>query len=356
MSRRVVSSNHSDAHDADSSTSSEPASRRNRGNQAARHPGPRSVRSGDTSTPARMPADDILVSPQASEGFIDARQLKPGPSVAERIEDPRIGGNPGMLVRPKIVNFPSRRKERQTAAVHGIVRRIVVLVLVVLIVAGCGWAAFLSPLFRYDASTAVITGTNQWIDASQVESIVDADNGTSLLLVDSHSIASKLDAIVGVSDVKVQRRFPHGLVVTFTSAQPAAVLHVTSDNSLVPVTQDGEQLVKQSDESAYGSIPRIDVDSVDAVANNEATAQAVKVLGGLGSALAARVTSTTAPTRDSITSVMDDGVTVLWGDSSDIAFKASVVSAILGKKDAGDANYASLTYINVSSADSPIIK
>ncbi len=353
MSRRVISSNHSDAHDADSLIPNGPAQQ---SNNAARHPEPRSVRSGDTSTPARMPADDILVSPQASEGFIDARQLKPGPSVAERIEDPRIGGNPGMLVRPKIMNFPSRRKERQTAAVHGIVRRIVIFVLVALIVAGCGWAAFLSPLFRYDASTAVITGTNQWVDASQIESIVDADNGKSLLLVDSHGIASKLDAIVGVSDVKVQRRFPHGLAVTFTSAQPAAVLHVTSDNSLVPVTQDGEQLVKQADESAYASIPRIDVDSADAVANNEATAQAVKVLGGLGSALAARVTSTTAPTRDSITSVMDDGVTVLWGDSSDIAFKASVVSAILGKKDTGDASYASLTYINVSSADSPIIK
>lgn len=303
-----------------------------------------------------MPADDILVSAKASEGFVDARKLKPGPSVAERIENPQAGGNPGMLVRPKIVNFPARRKERHTAAIHGAARRIIVMLLVALLVAGCAWTALFSPLFRYDASTAVVSGLNQWVDSSQVESIVDAENGRSLLLVDSRDIASKLDAIVGVDDVTVQRRFPHGLAVTFTSAQPAAVLHVTSDGSLVPVTEDGEQLVRQSDESAYASIPRIDVDSADAAANNEAISQAVKVLGGMGQALAARVTNTTAPTRDSITSVMDDGVTVLWGDSSDISFKASVVSAILGKKDAGDADYASLAYINVSSADSPIIK
>lgn len=303
-----------------------------------------------------MPADDLLTSERAGEGFVDARRLKPGPSVAERIEDPSVGGKPGPLVRPKIVSFPARRKERRTAAVHNAARRILTLVLVVALIAGCIWGAFFSPLFRYDASTAVITGTNQWVDASQIEQIVDEDNGKSLLLVDSRDLAKRLDGIVGVSGATVQRRFPHGLAVSLTSAQPAAVLHVTSDNSLVPVTQDGEQLVRQSDESAYASIPRIDVDSADAAANNEAISQAVKVLGGLGSELAARVTSTTAPTRDSITSVMNDGVTVLWGDSTDIAFKASVVSAILAKKDAGDADYASLTYINVSSADSPIIK
>lgn len=311
---------------------------------------------GGADTPRGMLPDDILVSSRSHQGFVDARSLDPDASVPERLDAPGDGGAGGMLLRPKVVSYPQRRKERTMAMAHRITRRVVVLMLVAVLVVTGGWVLFFSPVFRYDPAQTQLSGLNQWVDQDAVSRIISTDSGSSLFLVHSEKIRAELDDLVGVSDVTVRRTFPHGLTVSLTSAEPAAVLHVTSDDTLVPVTADGERLQTQSAPGAYNGIPRIDVSSADAATNDAAIAEAIKVMGGFTDTLSPRVTSTTAATRDSVTSTIDDGVTVLWGDSEDIDFKVSVVEKILALKDAGDASYASITNINVSSADSPIIK
>ncbi|MDD6373139.1 MAG: FtsQ-type POTRA domain-containing protein, partial [Bifidobacteriaceae bacterium] len=284
-----------------------------------------------------------------AHAFVDPLEMEPRvPDDSPVLSEP--------TVRHKTSHSRRRLDERHRAMRSYVLRRVLIGVFIVAVVAFGVWLTLFSSVFRYDASQATVSGGNQWVDTSRINDIIDENNGKSLFLVNANDMASRIDQVVGVSDVTVQRQFPNTVSVSFTADTPAAVLHVTTDNELVPVNAEGEQLQQQSDESAYDGIPRIDVTDANAAKDDDAIAESVKVMDGFSDSLRPRVTGTTAPTRDSITSTIDDGVTVVWGDSSDIDFKVSVVEKIIAKKDGGDADFQSVTSINVSSPDSPIVK
>lgn len=293
----------------------------------------------------------------AAPDFLAPEAEGASPSVQQMITDPAYGGTPGIVVRPKRLRNTERIDQERRAQTRHRVFVTLRFILAAALVVAIFWALLCSPLLRYDASLTQVEGANQWVDGQAIERIVEDQNGRSLLVVGTEQKRRDLSALTGVSEVSVTRSFPHALTVQMTCATPAAVLHVTGDGTLVPVTADGEALMPQADESAYAGIPRIDVDTADAASNNEAVSQAVKVMAGFTPQITARVTSTSARTRDSITSTLDDGaITVQWGDAQDIDLKVLIVEKILSHKDAGDPDYEGITTITVSSPRAPIVK
>ena len=65
-----------------------------------------------------------------------------------------------------------------------------------------------------------------------------------------------------------------------------------------------------------------------------------------------RVTAVSANTQDSVTTTLDNGITIVWGDSAELKLKMAIVDKIMNDPNViGDKKQ-----INVSAPGRPIIK
>ncbi|KAA8815754.1 FtsQ-type POTRA domain-containing protein [Bifidobacterium callitrichos] len=305
---------------------------------------PRKAISGSTPDPSRSKPGD----------FVDARRLSSEDLVAKTLEE--NSGTLGLAIRPKVVDFTARAKERKRAGVRVTVLRIGVAVLSVVLVAALGWLLFLSPVLRLDPAQVTVSGANEWVSESDIRNIVNEQAGRSLVLVNTGGMTERMSAIPGVTSATASKRWPHGLAVNVESQRPAAMLKAAGGDSMTAVDSKARVLNSVAGASADG-IPVIEVKSVSSGLNNRAVKEALKVLDSLPESMRNAITKVTASTQDSVTVELDMGkdkgkYRIVWGDSSQMKLKKAVVDKILSDpKVIGDK-----TEVDVSAPLRPVLR
>ena len=86
-----------------------------------------------------------------------------------------------------------------------------------------------------------------------------------------------------------------------------------------------------AEKASVDGIPVITVADFTAALKQNAVKQALKVLSALPEDLRSQITSVTAETQDSVTTVLKSGYTIIWGNSSQMDFKKAIVRKTLEK-------------------------
>ena len=89
------------------------------------------------------------------------------------------------------------------------------------------WAVVFSPLLALRAGDVTVTGSDGTVQAADVQRIVAAHEGISLVRLDPAAMGREVaDSLVRVRAARVTRSWPHGLRVDLTMRRPIAVHEV----------------------------------------------------------------------------------------------------------------------------------
>ena len=198
------------------------------------------------------------------------------------------------------------------------------------LIAGAGaaalWVALLSPVFAYDQERLEASGFGTVVDPTQVEDIVAANDGTSLVLLNVAHVEDQLEDLVGVHEARVERVWPSGLRVTIDSAEPVAAIPV-AEGGFVLLDERGAQVAQE--EAAPADLPVVNV-PLDAE-DTRILDGVIEVIDQMPVELRDRVQDVEAETEDSIHFVLRDGPRVEWGSAEQSALKAEVLLVLLAE-------------------------
>ena len=129
------------------------------------------------------------------------------------------------------------------------------------------------------------------------------------------------------------------------------MLKVSGKDGLTAVDSETRVLNQVTDQTVKG-IPVIEVKNIDTALKQRSVQSAVTILDAMPESWRTKVTAVSANTQDSVTTTLDNGITIVWGDSSDIKLKMAIVDKIMNDPNViGDKKQ-----INVSAPGRPIIK
>ena len=266
-------------------------------------------------------------STSSAGGFVDARTIPPDRPVSGRIGTDQEDQGLGIFVRPKVLDFQARVREKKKVSRRLVLIRTGVVLLVMALIAGLAWLFFLSPVFRLQTDKIGVSGGNAWVSNDRVASIVARQGDRSLLLVSTNGVEEEISGMAGVTDAKVRKSFPHGLEVSFDAQEPTAVFKDAQDK-LTAVDRQGRVLNTVS--KPVKGVPVIQVSTVNRAQQDQAVRQTLRILSTMPEAMRHSVTKVTAETQDSITTELDQGNhVIIWGDGSDLKLKQAVVDKII---------------------------
>ena len=299
----------------------------------------RSARSASSSSRSLIKGNSVSVSKSAASksatsrstssagGFVDARAIPPDRPVSGRIGTDQEDQGLGIFVRPKVLDFQARVREKKKVSRRLVLIRTGVVVVVMALIAGLAWLLFLSPVFRLQTDKINVSGGNAWVSNDRVVSIVANQGDRSLLLISTNGVEQEISGMAGVTDAKVHKSFPHGLQVTFDAQEPTAVFK-DAQHKLTAVDRQGRVLNTVS--KPVEGVPVIQVATVKRAQQDQAVRQTLRILSTMPEAMRHSVTKVTAKTQDSITTELDQGKhVIIWGDGSDLKLKQAVVDKII---------------------------
>lgn len=203
------------------------------------------------------------------------------------------------------------------------------------VVAAAGWwALYRSEWFVVDS---VRVAGNSRVSTQDIVRVAAVPAGVPLASVDTDTIQAALGELPQVQQVRVERGWPHTVVITVTERTPVAVAHTGSGYILVD--SGGTAAGAAAAQPPHGMVV------IDGKPGSTAMAAAVAVLAGLPPAWT--VQGITAPTQDSVQVRLSGGVTVDFGSGQDVAKKVAVATALIAN------HYVT---INVSAPDAPTVK
>ncbi|WP_332460939.1 cell division protein FtsQ/DivIB [Bifidobacterium apousia] len=307
---------------------------KNAGGSRTRSPRSASSSSRSLVKGSRASASNAVASKSAESrstgsagGFVDARTIPPDRPVSGRIGTDQEDQGLGIFVRPKVLDFQARVREKKKVSRRLVLIRTAVVLLVMALIAGLSWLLFLSPVFRLQTDKIDVSGGNAWVSNDRVASIVARQGDRSLLLVSTNGVEEEISGMAGVTDAKVRKSFPHGLEVTFDAQEPTAVFKDAQDK-LTAVDRQGRVLNTVS--KPVKGVPVIQVSTVNRAQQDQAVRQTLRILSTMPEAMRHSVTKVTAETQDSITTELDQGNhVIIWGDGSDLKLKQAVVDKII---------------------------
>ncbi|HEY3200566.1 MAG TPA: FtsQ-type POTRA domain-containing protein [Actinomycetes bacterium] len=200
--------------------------------------------------------------------------------------------------------------------------KLVGLVLVVVALTALGWwAVWRSPLL--DVRRVEVVGAYH-VPAAEIRATAAVPMGQPLARLNAADIADRVESIARVADVAVARRWPHTVRIIVEERTPAVAVAGTGGFVLVDGTgfafetvgarPAGVPLVIGADAATLGA------DRVDAV---------VETLAAVPPAVRAKVTEVAAPSAETVTLKLRDGVHIVWGSAQDGARKAVVLTALM---------------------------
>ena len=266
-------------------------------------------------------------SASSAGGFVDARAIPPDRPVSGRIGTDQEEQGLGIFVRPKVLDFQARVREKKKVSRRLVLIRTGVVLLVMALIAGLAWLLFLSPVFRLQTDRIDVSGGNAWVSNDRVASIVAHQGDRSLLLISTNGVEQDISGMAGVTDARVRKTFPHGLQVTFDAQEPTAVFK-DAQGELTAVDRQGRVL--NTVPKPVEGVPLIQVSTVKRAQQDQAVRQTLRILSTMPESMRHSVTKVTAETQDSITTELDQGKHVIvWGDGSDLKLKQAVVDKII---------------------------
>jgi cell division protein FtsQ len=212
-----------------------------------------------------------------------------------------------------------------------------VILLVLALLAASLWSVYFS--------TALVTkqvdvvGTHN-LTRSQISLAAQVPLGIPLARQDLDAIAARTTALPAVESASVTRVWPQTIRLAVVERRP--VLAVRQSNGYLIVDKNG--VAYQTQPVLPPRLLLADVNSEDALLLTEVAI----VASALPNKLHQRVDQIRASNRDSIALLLKSGRIVTWGNSSDSALKAQVVTALLKRKPKSS--------IDVSSPHNPAVR
>lgn len=200
-----------------------------------------------------------------------------------------------------------------------------------------------SDLFHVD--NVQVNGVSH-LTSNEITSLAQVPDDSTLLRVDTTAIVERLKQNAWVQDATVSRVFPDTLEVDITEREPGAVVRV-SDKAIWVISKDGAWLSAATDEDWQAGPRIVDVSKTLAqpVSGSDCDDGGIKnalaIIAGMSDELASKVQSISAESSIKTSLNLEDGITVAFGDSSDIEVKEAAIEALLEKYS------GKISYINV---------
>ena len=189
--------------------------------------------------------------------------------------------------------------------------------------------------------------------AAEARAALRAELGRSLLKLDPAALERRLAAVPTIRSARLDRAFPHTLVVSVNPERPVAVVRRGADGWLV---SSRARVIRTVERGTYIILPRIWLGKGDEIVVGgtlpfEQGGRAAAALGPLtGTAFARRVLL--VETRaDELTLVLRSGVELRLGDPGDLRLKLAIGQRILALYGAEATRGA---YVDVSVPERPV--
>lgn len=203
-------------------------------------------------------------------------------------------------------------------------RRALIGLVVLVVVALLGWGALASPATR--VRHIRVDGVTGPLEDAARAAAGDA-RGRAMLLTDTGRVEAAVEADVRVADAHVNRRFPDTLVVTVVPRVPVlAAANTKGQLDLVDI--EGVRFGAAS--SAPAGLPVVRGEQAGPVAD-PALRVALDVVVAMPGALRSRMTEVAVSRAESVTFSVDE-TSIAWGDASQAEVKARLVSILLRQK------------------------
>ena len=190
------------------------------------------------------------------------------------------------------------------------------------------WAVAFSPLLALRSGDVTVTGSDGTVQAADVQRIVAAHEGISLVRLDPAAVGREVaDSLVRVRTARVTRSWPHGLRVDLTMRRPIAVHEVEQGYEVL----DSEAVVLETVPAPPSGLVTI-AGQDGAEPDARAVSAVTGVVGSLDAETLARVARGSAGATGQVTLVLSDGARVRWGDASESALKARVLKVLLSQR------------------------
>ena len=235
------------------------------------------------------------------------------------------------------------RERRTKSAYKGYVLRILIgIVLVLAVIFG---AIFLYRSDAFHVENVTVSGVSHLTD-HEITRIAAVPDDSTLLRLDEDGIKQRLSQNAWVQSVEVKRVFPDTVELDIVEREPAAAVRVNEKSTWV-VADDGAWLSAATN-ADWEKDPRIvDVNAsisapVSGVAcDDEGIMNALKVVAALGERTKGELDTISAPSAAKTSLNLKNGVSVAFGDASEVAAKEAAIWGILDKLS------GQVSYINV---------
>ena len=241
------------------------------------------------------------------------------------------------------------REQRIRSHYRKFVMRIVIVVAAVLLVIFGSIFVYRSDLFH--VNNVQINGVSH-LTSQEITEIAAVPADSTLLRLDAAGINQRLEDNAWVQSATIHRSLPDTIVIDVTERTPGAVVRINDKQTWV-ISTDSSWLSAATEDDWNNDMRIIDVSNSIAqpVSGSECTDGGIKnalaILDGISDDLKSRIQSISAESSIKTSLNLKNGITVAFGDSSNIQLKEAAINELLSQ-------YAGkISYINVRVPASP---
>ncbi len=236
-----------------------------------------------------------------------------------------------------------QRAKRQKSQYRKFILRIIAAIGVVLLLIFGGIFLYRSDIFH--VNNVQVNGVSH-LTSQEITSIAAVSDDSTLLRLDAGGIISRLKDNAWVQDVSIHRVFPDTIEINITERAPGAVVDINEKSTWV-ISTDGTWLSAATTEDQQKAMHIIDVSPSlpTPISGTECTDGGIKnalsIMGAISDDLLAKIVSISAESSLKTSLNLVDGVTVAFGDSSDVEIKEAAINSLLSQYE------GKISYINV---------
>ena len=241
------------------------------------------------------------------------------------------------------------REQRIRSHYRKFVMRIVIVVAAVLLVIFGSIFVYRSDLFH--VNNVQINGVSH-LTSQEITEIAAVPADSTLLRLDAAGIKQRLEDNAWVQSATIHRSLPDTIVIDVTERTPGAVVRINDKQTWV-ISTDSSWLSAATEDDWNNDMRIIDVSNSSAqpVSGSECTDGGIKnalaILDGISDDLKSQIQSISAESSIKTSLNLKNGITVAFGDSSNIQLKEAAINELLSQ-------YAGkISYINVRVPASP---
>ena len=241
------------------------------------------------------------------------------------------------------------REQRIRSHYRKFVMRIVIVVAAVLLVIFGSIFVYRSDLFH--VNNVQINGVSH-LTSQEITEIAAVPADSTLLRLDAAGSKQRLEDNAWVQSATIHRSLPDTIVIDVTERTPGAVVRINDKQTWV-ISTDSSWLSAATEDDWNNDMRIIDVSNSIAqpVSGSECTDGGIKnalaILDGISDDLKSQIQSISAESSIKTSLNLKNGITVAFGDSSNIQLKEAAINELLSQ-------YAGkISYINVRVPASP---